>query len=140
MEKLGLGGLLPGCRREERVGERIEARPRAGAPDALQADTRALDQQEQLVGDLLGLGIAGLAHQGDEALALPALVYFDHAPRRMAGLGELDRRVGERAAAAARLGGERRDALQEIAQLRLGVARVRVARRLPECLGLLGEL
>src|SRR5213078_4729433 len=47
--------------------------------------------------------IAGLAHQADEPLALLALVRLDDAARGMAPLGELDRGIGERAAARGRL-------------------------------------
>src|SRR5437764_6713465 len=122
----GLQRLAPRCRVEQALGERVEARAGTLPADALQAHARALDEEEELVGKPLGLGIAGLAHQRDEPLALAALVRLDHAARRMARLGELDRGIGERAAAPAALGGELRGAAQEIAQLRLRVAGMRV--------------
>src|SRR3954463_11687041 len=88
-------GLAPRRRVEERLDERMQARPRPLASYALHADARPLDQQEKLVGDALGLEIAGRAHQRHKALALAALVRLDHAARRMARLGELDGGVCE---------------------------------------------
>ncbi len=58
----------------------------------------------------------------------------------MAVPGELDRGVGERAAPAAALVGELRHPAQQIAQLRLGIAGMLAARRLPQRLALFGEL
>src|SRR5207249_2525950 len=116
---------------EQRFGERVEPGARPLAADALQADARALDQEEELVGDALGPGVSRLAHQGDQALALAALVRFDDPARRVLALGELDRRVGERAAAASGFGGELRHLPKEKAQLGIGVARMLRARRLP---------
>src|SRR5438034_153142 len=83
---------------DQRFGERIQPGARPFAPDALQGDPRALDEQEELVGDALGPGVAALAHQSDQALALAPLVRLDHLARGVLALGELDRRIGERAA------------------------------------------
>src|ERR671934_493022 len=136
----GFARLAAGCRIEEVFGERVE--PRAGAlpSDALQADARAFHQEKELVGEALGLGVARGTHQRDQALALPALVRLDHPARRVARLGELDRGIGERAAAAAALDGELGGALEHEAQLRVGVARVRVSRFIPESFAFLGKL
>src|SRR4051794_10156003 len=131
-------GLAPRRRVEERLNERIQARPRPLASYALQADARPFDQQEKLVGDALRLEIAGRAHQRHKALALATLVCLDHAARRMARLGELDGGVGEGAAAAGAF--EVRNMLQEIAQLRPGAAGMRCARRVPERVAFAGEL
>src|SRR3954471_10678663 len=137
---LGLDGLFLRRRREQRLGERIEPRARAGSSDALYADPRALDQEEQLLGEALRPGITRLAHERDQPFALAALLQLDHPPRRMLALGQLDRRVGERAAAPARLGGKLRHALEEIAQLGVRLARMRIARRFPQRLALFGQL
>src|SRR2546421_381037 len=51
---------------EELLGERIETRAGTFAPDALQADARALDQQKELVGEPLGLLEARLAAKPDQ--------------------------------------------------------------------------
>src|SRR5882762_9388303 len=99
----GFGSLSSGRGREQPLRARIDPCARPFAADALQGDTRPLDQQEELVGKLLRLGVARSAHQRYEPLALPALVRLDHAPCRMARFSELDRRVGKGAAAAAAL-------------------------------------
>ena len=56
----------------------------------------------------------------------------------MARLGELHRGVGERAAAVGAF--ELRNALQQIAKLRVGIARMRGARRVPQRIAFLREL
>src|SRR3954462_10121065 len=117
----------------------VQAAPWPAAADALQADPRAFDHQEDLVGEALGPRITGLAHESDQALALPALVRLDDAPRGMLALGELDRRVGERAAAALALGGELGDATQEKSQLRFRIFRMRGARLVPHRFAFGGE-
>src|SRR5579871_2221815 len=68
---------LPGRSVQQLLGEREQARSRAAVPDALHADARALDQQEDLVGEALGMQVARLAAQRDQALALLALVGLD---------------------------------------------------------------
>src|SRR3954452_4778078 len=102
----GFDGLFAGRGVEELLGERVEPFARAARADALQGDARAFDEKEELVRELLRLGVAGGAHPREEALALPALVCLDHAARRVPRLGELDGCVGKRAAAAAALGAE----------------------------------
>src|SRR5689334_17738698 len=95
----GMGpDLLPG-RLEQRLGERVKPRARACPADALQADAGPFDQQEQLVSHVLGLSIARLAAELHHALAAAPLVRLDDLARGMAGGRELDRGVGERAAA-----------------------------------------
>jgi S-adenosylmethionine:tRNA ribosyltransferase-isomerase len=125
---------------EELLGERIETRTGAFAPDALQADARALDEEKKLVRQALGLVEARLAAKPDQALALAALVLLDQLSCRVLAPGELDRRVDEGAAAPARFVGELRDALEEGADLRLGVAGIARAHRIPGVVGLGGEL
>src|SRR2546421_9188809 len=99
----GFGRLSAGRCGKQSLGERVEARARALAADALQTDARPFHQQEKLIGELLRPGVARSAHDLDEPFALPALVHLDHPARRVAGLGELYCGVGERAAAAAAL-------------------------------------
>src|SRR3954451_2523555 len=98
----GFDGLFAGRGVEELLGERVEPFARAARADALQGDARAFDEQEELVGEALRPGITRRTHQRDQALALAPLVRLDHAARRVPRLaGELDRGVGEGAAAAA---------------------------------------
>src|SRR5690349_15359692 len=104
MDRLSrLQRLAPRRRVEQALGERVEARARALTPDALHAHARPFDEEEELVREPLRSGVARLAHERDEPLALPALVRLDHAARGMTRLGELDRGIGERAAAPAAL-------------------------------------
>jgi len=105
----------------------------------LQGDARPFHQQEELVGDPLRPRVSRLAHQRDQALALAALVHLDHPARRVLAPGELDRGVGERAAAHARFARPLRHLPQQIAQLRLGVAGVLGARLVPHPFALGGE-
>src|SRR5439155_18395117 len=74
------------------------------------------------------------------ALALAPLVGLDHLARRMLALGELDRGVGERAAAARRFGREFGHLAKKKAKLGVGVAGMRGARRLPHGFALGREL
>src|SRR5437762_2228770 len=136
----GFGGLFAGRGVEQLLGERVEPLARAARADALQGDARAFDEEKELVRELLRLGVAGSAHPLEEALALPALVRLDHAARRVARLGELDRGVGKRAAAAAALDGELGSALEHVAKLRVGIARMRALRLIPESFAFFGEL
>src|SRR2546430_2692201 len=102
-KSLGLDGLFLRRGIEEPAGEGIEARARTSAADALHADARAFNEQEELLGKAFGPRIARLAHQADEPLTLLALVRFDHAARGVTSLGELDCGIGERATARGRL-------------------------------------
>src|SRR5881227_2083478 len=106
----GFGRLSAGRCGKQSLGERVEARARALAADALQTDARPFHQQEKLVGELLRPGVARSAHD----------------------LGEPYCGVGERAAAAAALASKFGRALEHEAQLRIGVARMQAARFIPE--------
>src|SRR6185503_7201457 len=131
--------LLAGRGFEQALGKRVQACAGAFAADALQADARPLDQQEQLFGDALRMQVSRLAAERDQAFALAALVGLHDLARRMPALGELDRGVGQRAAAAGRHGGELRHAPHQKAQLRVRVARVRGTRLVPDGFALGGE-
>jgi hypothetical protein len=65
----------------------------------LAADARALKQEQERIGEHVGVDNLGLATQFGQAPALRALELFDHPPRRMIVLGKLDGRVGHVASA-----------------------------------------
>ncbi len=88
----------PGGTREQRSQHADDPRRGPGAPRALHADPRPFEKEEHLVGEAVRIGVARIAEEPHEPLALAALVVLDHMPGRMIRL-QLDGRVGQRAAA-----------------------------------------
>ena len=64
-------------RRLKHFGETLRGALR---PEALNAEAGAFTQQEQLIGDKLGIAQPRLAAELDDQIAIPALVFLDHAP------------------------------------------------------------
>jgi len=65
----------------------------------LNGDAGALAQQKQLIGEEFGVAQPRLATELDDQFAVPALALLDHAPSRVIGVRQFDRRIGEGAAA-----------------------------------------
>src|SRR5215470_6380308 len=77
----------PPMRGDQRLAHAHEPRAEAVRPHALRGDARAFDQQQEFVGQHLGLGEAGATAQRDEGIALAALELLDHGPRGVLLLG-----------------------------------------------------
>jgi hypothetical protein len=67
---------------------------------ALAADAGTFEEQRQGVGQQIGFRNPGASTEARQAIALRRLEFLDYASRRMIALGQLDRRIGQVAAAA----------------------------------------
>ena len=70
-------------RRDECSEHFGEAFGGAARPEALNGDASAFAQQEQLVGEKLGIAQPRLAPKFDDQFAVLAFAFLDHAPGRM---------------------------------------------------------
>jgi hypothetical protein len=68
-------------------------------PETLNRDAGTFNQQEQFVGEKLGITQPRLAAKLDDPVAASALDSLNYAPGRMIGLRQFDRRIGEGAPA-----------------------------------------
>ncbi len=103
-------------------------------------DARALEQQEQLVGQLIGLRVTGIAEQLHHAVALARLVVVDDLARRMLDLAHLHRGIGDGAATLAAVGQNFLAVAHPAIELRGRVAGVIARQSLPDFIAFLGEL
>ena len=118
------------------------ARGEAGAgaigAGALAADAGAFEKEDERIGHQVGVGDAGCATEAGKAVAVRRLEALDETAGGMFGLGEFDRRIGERAAAsvdedaAAAL-------LHPAVQLRERVAGIARGERLPHGFDFVGD-
>ena len=116
---------------DERLHQLDEPGGRTIGADALEADARALAQQEELVGETLGLGEAGIPAQIDDLVAMEPLVLGDDAARGMLRVGQLDGGIDEGAAALDPAQLEGGNVAQPGAQLSARVAGMSPRDRLP---------
>ena len=72
--------------RDQHLEHLSEACGGAVRPEALNGDAGAFAQQEQFIGEKLGIAQPRLATELNDQVTVPALEFLDHAPRWMIGL------------------------------------------------------
>ena len=90
-------------RRDQGLEHFGEALGGAARPEALNRDPGALDQQEQFIGQKLGIPQPRLATELADQVANSALAALDHAPGRVIRVRQFDRCVDKGAAALTRV-------------------------------------
>jgi len=109
-------------------------------PDTLRRDAGALTEQEDFVGESLGIGELGSAAQANKPFAERRLMLADDTSRRMVLVRQLDRSVGERTTAVGLALLEVSDMAQPGQELAFGIARMGLGDHIPGSVEFLSEL
>src|ERR1700730_3018836 len=120
---LAASGMI-GNQRLEHSGE---PQGKSFGSDTLGGNAGALAQQEDFVGETLGIGELGIAAQANKPFADRGFILADDTPRRMIRVRQLDRSVGECTAALGLVLLEVTDMAQPRKELAFRIARVGIA-------------
>ena len=124
----------------QRLEHSGEPRGRSFGSDTLGGNAGALAQQENLVGETLGIGELGIAAQANKPFAERGFILADDTPRRMILVRQLDRSVGECTPALSLVLPEVTDMPQPGQELAFRIARVGGGERVPGCVEFPREL